>query len=130
MTSTHVVETETSRTWREPSGLVVQVVKVGAQLEQDTAEQDIAASLSLLDDGMAQVLVNVSGCHSVSRPARKLFMQTAEEKFDFAALVTGDGLADVVGNFWLKLSANPSSNAIRLFRTEDEARAWFEGRTR
>ncbi|MGB0592097.1 MAG: hypothetical protein ACPGU1_20635 [Myxococcota bacterium] len=108
---------------------MVQVVKEGAHLELETSEKDIAASLSFLDGGIARVLVNASGCHSVSRSARKLFLKAAEERFDFTALVTGDGLADVLGNFWLKLSANPSSNAIRLFRTEDEARAWFEGRT-
>lgn len=129
LTATEVVETETSRTWREHSGLVVQEVKDGAELDENAAALDLAASLSLLGEGPAKVLVNATGCRTASRPARQLLMDAAQSHFVQTAIVTGNGLADVVGNFFLQLSRAPEDHAIRLFRVEDDARTWLDGTT-
>jgi hypothetical protein len=128
LTPNDVVETETSRTWREPSGLVVQIVKDGAEIDLESANRDLDASLSLLGEGTPRVLVNAIGCKGASRPARQLFMSAANDRFEQTAIVTGNGLADVIGNFWLQLSKSTHTHSIRLFQSEPDARKWLRER--
>jgi hypothetical protein len=108
-------------------GLMHFVYGEGVLVDLDAARAVIAGARDALDTiAPHPTLVDLGRVKGVTRDAREFF-SSSQENMEIAsrvALIAGNPIARVVGNFFLGLNRPPVP--VKLFGDVDSARAWLD----
>ncbi len=108
------------------NGILHQVYEDAITLDIDDSRKEIGIyKKEYCADGKRPILVDITKVKSVTRASRSMY--SSEETAGLllgAALLVGNPVSRVVGNFYLGL--NKSTMPIKLFTDIDEAWNWLE----
>ena len=119
----NVVETRTTRTWWVEPGFVIQEVKPGVAVDAEDAYHDLNAALAVARREQLVIVIDATGCRSVTRAARQVLMNGTASRLKALALVTGTGFGLVVANFFVALFPSKQTT-VKLFETRASAVEW------
>lgn len=105
-----------------PSGTVTLDQTPRALQTFETACEMMRASVELAPDGHKPAMVVLANESRTDRGARRAFQEVGGPVLACVALVVQSKVAEVTGNFFLRINRPPYP--MRLFGDVDEARAW------
>lgn len=116
-----VIQTSTAEIWLGDDGMVRVIIKPGARIGVKEAQEPFSA-LPQASEGLAPILVDIRGMHSIDRQARTFFRE--QEGRSALALVVGSPLTRAIGNFAIGLDR--PKVPTRLFTSAEAAHAWLK----
>ena len=118
------VVTRTQRVVLEESGIVKCTAFDNISMTLEDAIENVAAVKTVANGKKVPVLVDLSNTVTASQEARAYFTKPEVAEIQSAcAMIVKSLLSQMVGNFFLGL--NKTSFPLKLFKNEEEARAWL-----
>jgi hypothetical protein len=107
-------------------GIVIARVDHGMDMDVEDARQAVALTHEVAGQRRVPVLVDLRGIRSQTRAAREyLSSSEIQPKFAAVALLIASPVAQVIGNFFMRLRQQPVPT--RLFDEERKAIEWLAG---
>lgn len=118
-------ENEVFRTSVSYEGIIHVHVKEKAKITVDHAEENTRFVIELSGGEILPMLVDTRNILTISKEARDHFsMKDREGKVNAIAILIGNPLSKIVGNFFLGL--NKPKVPTKLFTDEKQAHVWLE----
>ncbi len=108
------------------SGIMHQTYDRGAELAyKDTMEEFERYEDGYCDKMIRPILVDLDNVKKVSKESRGVYSsQKTAKYFSAAALLVGNPVSRIMGNFYLGISK--TSMPVKMFTTKEEAIAWLK----
>lgn len=107
------------------SGIMHQTYHKGVEIIfEDTEKEMEIYRKEFCQDGARPILVDINTIKSVSKESRGIYSsKETAEIFSAAALLVGNPVSRIMGNFYLGL--NKSTMPVRMFTDPDQAWSWL-----
>ncbi len=117
------MRTRTAEITLDPKGIVVFRALEGAVITGPDAETN---SQGIVGCGGERILVlsDIRGLRSMNREARVFASAFADDNYEAVALVVGNPVSKLIGNFFIGL--NKPQIPTQVFSSEEPAMAWLE----
>ena len=108
------------------NGIMHQTYKDGANLTiKDTKREMKIYKNEYCEDTSRPILVDINNVRTVSKESRGIYSSTeTAEVFSAAALLVGNPVSRIIGNFYLGL--NKSAMPVKMFTESGEAFEWLK----
>ena len=128
MMNTEKSEPGKFHTWMESDGIARTVVRQGAEIFLQDAQENTAAVEAFYNGKKFPLLVDIRNIKSISDQAREHFtLQGRESVVNAYAMVLSSSLSRMIGNFFLTF--HRPAVPVKLFNREEEALEWLRGFT-
>lgn len=117
--------TTTSQIWLEPDGIIVIRPRASMQETLAAARENLALVDQLAGAVKRPRLLDLREAGPMSRDVRRFYNQPeGRQSASAMALLVDSGLSRIIGNLLFGLIGQ--SDEVRLFTSEDAARAWLQ----
>lgn len=117
------VSTESVEMYLDSENILRVKAHEGATLDLDQAKKDLEIMREVAGDKKVYVISNISGARAMSVEARNFVSEVFPSQFLAAALIIGNPVSRIIGNFFIGL--NRADMKSRLFTSEEKALNWI-----